>query len=222
MHTDQSTARHTMQANDTLSHVLRPVNTTVLSRTSSANNLPPRLQATFGRPNRHLAPISMVGRAGGLPAPGPMVPTTRYGPASFRPVIGVRELFLLAPASQIATKPSTADPLFASSVRAMGYWGSHNVYTQPGSFQEGVRKTPLSVRRPHRTLPPFARSSILPPDRMPCVSRSRRRPCRRLRRAAGCSRCRAACPPAASSPSPRRRTESATAPLDACAPLSAC
>jgi hypothetical protein len=57
-------------------------------------------------------------------------------------VIGVGELFQLAPANTAFRKPVTADAqhLFPSPVKAMGYWGSHNQYTQPGSFDERVSR----------------------------------------------------------------------------------
>lgn len=42
---------------------------------------------------------------------------------------------------------------FGSSIRAMGYWGSHNIYTQPGSYIDAsLSKSPSRSR-------PFGRSS---------------------------------------------------------------
>ena len=77
---------------DRLAPFLRPANTTTLTRTSSNDQLPQRLRTMhdrMGMPTRHahLQPLHFAHEAS-----GPMVPNTRYTPASFRPVIGVAEV----------------------------------------------------------------------------------------------------------------------------------
>lgn len=129
-----------MTSNAALVHTLRPTNTTRITKSNSGYLPRARSTTPFG----YEAKLNPLMR-GGIPPPGPMVPTTRYSPASFRPVIGVRELFQLAPAESAIRKPMTAGPrdLFPSPVKAMGYWGSHNVYTQPGSFDESMSTSRL-------------------------------------------------------------------------------
>ena len=67
------------------------------------------------------------------------------------------QLFQLSPNKSSLKKPSTASDEFTSSVKAMGYWGSHNLYTQPGSFKEGFARTPSrgSLATPTRFGQPF-------------------------------------------------------------------
>ena len=125
-----------MDPPEVLAKFLRPTNTTQMTRSGSFTSR----RTPFGGGPQRLDPLKSARYA--IPvAAGALTPILdkeghRYHGASFRPTIGVRELFLLAPSPGGGHKPTTADSTFPSSVRAMGYWGSHNVYTQPGSYRE--------------------------------------------------------------------------------------
>jgi len=69
---------------------------------------------------------------------GPMAPMRRYHANSFRPKIGVAELFQLAPSVPTSIEhASTAVPSFATT-RTISYWGSNGFYTQPGTYSETI------------------------------------------------------------------------------------
>lgn len=138
---------------DRLSRFLRPSNTTYLPRTASRealNTLPPGLRAS-GSSRGRLSPLRTrpaTYHEQFAPCSGPMVPTTRYKPASFRPVIGVAELFQLAPSQNAVIKGKTGDELFPSSTKAMGYWSSHNVHAARSLHTRSLESEP-STRTLH-------------------------------------------------------------------------
>ena len=101
---------------------------------------------------------------------GPMVPIKRYGSSSYRPDIGVKDLFKMAPGvepprpdTSVRAGPTAPPQRSNQYTRSISHHRSNGVYTHPGTYDERISMVGYRTF----TRPKSQRASLSPLKRSP-------------------------------------------------------
>jgi hypothetical protein len=101
---------------------------------------------------------------------GPMVPIKRYGSSSYRPDIGVKDLFKMAPGvepprpdTSVRAGPTSPPQRSNQYTRSISHYRSNGVYTHPGTYDERISMVGYRTY----TRPKSQRASLAPLMRSP-------------------------------------------------------